>query len=838
MKTIELKKLVKIYFIVLLFSGPLTNADVVDCNVVNFDGIGRISYQDLAIFAEHWLSNCDYINQWCDGTDLNLSGLTDFNDYLLFAQCWQGEEDLAFANPTLLRPVFARDSIAFSCENNVLTEVAPDQMRLDTVAVCNNSDGVLRSSETADKVPLNILCSNSSYIFAHNANTKKLYRSVDGDTWETVQLNFDIAGPTSAVFALANGRLLCWKPKTFLYRGIYKKWFGAWYSDDNGETWVQATDSSGNAYYFGGSPAPWSLYERLNGTICCTEYGSVTYYPGYINRSIDNGSTWSVVHSQAAGTIGHFHAIGYHEGTDKWICNTGDGKGKRFLLVSNDDGLSWSNYIDDKQDNSSQITRYLDYGHPTRILCSSDEYGMIHWLDLNDWSYEQLITNWDNAVNSAKSYLSYLIFKHGDVYYACQWDARASGYRNAVISVSTDLMHWVVYHRISDNLLSGAITFGGYKGGKLHLSISNVGQTVYKHLVISPAKVVMKKGMILCPPVTNIASDLTSSSSESLNGWNSQGTAPDIWEVTSAEKLHGNKSFHAKKIMPGGYLSVARTFPTEVGRWYAARVYLKTDCSYFNLRIGSQSTTDQATFFGGMNTWREYVSNIWQATSTSTMVSIPVFCREDNNVAEIYLDCLQFMEVPSSRWQVGGIPRAKEQCDYNVKLNNKWTHIFTVIPEVSSTRYSVLNDALNIRTYLFDDSNYVSIYWNPQESRFCLMPVGNGAGATITSDATEFTMEEMIRIIVRRDGAFLYLSVGNGQNVEHLPATKDHNNGSTGNLIIRSGDMDGNGLLPMTVVDDRLYNRWLTNGEIDNMLMDVKPSGRSDCADDYELVVY
>jgi hypothetical protein len=99
-------------------------------------------------------------------------------------------------------------------------------------------------------------------------------------------------------------------------------------------------------------------------------------------------------------------------------------------------------------------------------------------------------------------------------------------------------------------------------------------------------------------------------------------------------------------------------------------------------------------------------------------------------------------------------------------------------------------------------------------------------------------MDETINIAVRRCGSNLYLSIGDGQNIEHLSPTADHATGSTGDLTIRSGDVNGDGLLPMTLVDDRMYNYWLTDQEIENKIRNVKPAVNSDFSDDYELNFY
>jgi hypothetical protein len=42
---------------------------------------------DLAMIVNHWLESCT-TPDWCEGCDINESGLVDFADFALFADTW------------------------------------------------------------------------------------------------------------------------------------------------------------------------------------------------------------------------------------------------------------------------------------------------------------------------------------------------------------------------------------------------------------------------------------------------------------------------------------------------------------------------------------------------------------------------------------------------------------------------------------------------------------------------------------------------------------------------------------------------------------------------------
>ena len=47
----------------------------------------QVNWMDFAVFAECWLLTCSSPH-WCDGADMNQSGLVDWGDFAVFAASW------------------------------------------------------------------------------------------------------------------------------------------------------------------------------------------------------------------------------------------------------------------------------------------------------------------------------------------------------------------------------------------------------------------------------------------------------------------------------------------------------------------------------------------------------------------------------------------------------------------------------------------------------------------------------------------------------------------------------------------------------------------------------
>jgi hypothetical protein len=58
-------------------------------NPPDINGDGDFNLEDFDYIARHWFMPCSDPN-WCQGADLDLSGLVDYQDLKTFTQNWDG----------------------------------------------------------------------------------------------------------------------------------------------------------------------------------------------------------------------------------------------------------------------------------------------------------------------------------------------------------------------------------------------------------------------------------------------------------------------------------------------------------------------------------------------------------------------------------------------------------------------------------------------------------------------------------------------------------------------------------------------------------------------------
>jgi len=58
-------------------------------DAVDITGDGKVDFEDLSEFLAHWLGEtCDVTNSYCEGTDLNYTGIVDFTDFAILGKSW------------------------------------------------------------------------------------------------------------------------------------------------------------------------------------------------------------------------------------------------------------------------------------------------------------------------------------------------------------------------------------------------------------------------------------------------------------------------------------------------------------------------------------------------------------------------------------------------------------------------------------------------------------------------------------------------------------------------------------------------------------------------------
>ena len=200
--------------------------------------------------------------------------------------------------------------------------------------------------------------------------TGLVYKSVDGgQTWIQASSNT----LTRELMETPEGNLLGWNPND---RTLNR-------SEDGWETTTDVTPQGEDSTSpFGQFFSRWNVAVG-NGVMMLSEYGPPGALGGrYILRSLDDGVTWSRCFDAAEITdiedsqISHWHTVGYHAGTNRWIACSGDGYARAVMVYSDDDGDTWS-VFDTQGDLWIQPVRLFDYGDPLYFLAPEDGFASL-----------------------------------------------------------------------------------------------------------------------------------------------------------------------------------------------------------------------------------------------------------------------------------------------------------------------------------------------------------------------------------------------------------------------------------------------------------------------------
>lgn len=707
---------------------------------------------------------------------------------------------------------FERSSTAylFDPSANTMTDIASGERRIVNVSITKPANMIIRTSEGGGSSSLRVMCNNGLYMFASDDTNNRIYRSLDGDTWVLVSPNVAVANTEFGVFgvmhALQSGRVIRTVP-------VDATWI-IYYSDDNGDTWTAAknADSLEDDFDCKAVIPAWGLARNATtGVYCATTYGNAT--TSCVIRTANNGTTWKLI-VDGAGDADHLHAIAYHAGSNKWIYNTGDGYDDAFDFTSEDDGLTFTKWDDGF---AYQYTQIKDVGDTDNVLLGTDAVGKVCWLNMTTGAVNHSLYSVDTRTTASKIFL---IFEYANIYYACTWDERSSGSRDAIISVSSDLVNWRNYARFNDNTILGAYTYAGFFGGYLHLSATNTAAATngWSHILLTPVTIESRPAILIEPACTNMfggAAAANASDGESTTGWTNGGWTNTVG-LDSTVKLHGSNSIKASQAEPALYnLATTRFVSTTVtnAAKYVARAYIKSIGgtrgsanfvpSY--MKIGTEAT--YSYFTQGTDRWQPIISNIWTASGTDA-VAVPTNIYgaplkiDGTNYVVSWIDCAQFQVAPPSSWQIAGTDRASETWTNAIGvLQSDWTLCFTLITQFNSYQAGTSN--LYLCTVKTSADDYLSVYWNVTDSKWYLDSVGTGSGNAVATTATGFQWEQQLTFVIRRSGAGVYLSVHDGRRWMHTISTADHTAGSTGTVTWQVGDITGANLMP-----ELLTNIW------------------------------
>ncbi len=710
---------------------------------------------------------------------------------------------------------FRRDTGAYLGDGYCLLGYDSDVRRIDTALVCSASDGQVLLNEGGADGTLQTWCSNAAGLYGIAGNSaNRLYRSADGRTnWTLVY-----AGTGTLFYSLFTAgadRLIA-----FVYDPLYGRM--PYYSDDNGASWTRCANSLGGVPVLSGYPYPWNFCRAPHGTIVVSTYAGVgTNDPNQIWRSPDNGATWTKVLELPAGTILHFHSVAYHAGTNVWIQDTGDGLPKRFTYVSLDDGLTWDHWQRDgagvpKTAFTSQVTRFRDFGHPTRLLLASDHIYRVGWADLTTWDVGSFLDI--QTVNATGANFFYDAFPFGGLWYGCSYADGSNGSRTPVILVSADLVNWAICHRFPTGSLRGCIQFAGCVGGKMHFLLRD--DQVFGHFCMSPPRVDLRPAVAISPAKINVESAVDSRC-ESTAGWSvTDGygrTIPPV--LDTANKLVGASSIRVTAANQPNLVCAVWAPPVSVtaGKTYIAHAWSKGTAKEIGIRLAGGGVCWSGLLPAG---WSELWSLPYTVTTTRSQIGINLVGRVADGVVDVWLDGMEVIEVPfAGEWGVGGASQAADSLDFTVVLPARWTHCFSarILPSTAEMGWN----PLCLCTYRVDAENSAELSYDPAARTFRLTSRDGGAvTASIQTTPRWLHRGALVRCVVRYADGPLRLSVSDGGPVEHVPAALSRvvPDLAGPDRLIRTGNSGGTNPMPHLLAESWLVPACLSDESVASSL--------------------
>ena len=647
---------------------------------------------------------------------------------------------------------FSRNSIAFLDG----VQFAENAKRTCTVAVPSVSDGEILSAtgDGGESILAQAIAGN--YIYGFGLTTYKLYRSSDGITWSRSGLwDTAINGP---LHATSQGTLL-WvdNDRKRLYRSTNG---GASFSQVN--TWTQSST---------GIVLKWGFCEH-DGVLMMCEYGPSSVLGGrYLQKSTDDGATWSIAYDLNTRTQKpyHFHTVAYHRATGKWIAAFGDTIGLRNIIVSSDNGSSWTDlYIQGNL--HTQPVCFYDDGDKETILFGDDGAFTVGRLNLST-GYIETIHN--DTLRDANAYYAFALTKIGGIYYAGSADTSLSGSERTVLWVSSDLVNWSVYHRFDSSAVSDFHHILGSFAGKIWAIVHASGPRTF---TISPAKVSTASGILLEPAATNLRNTVDLSSFETSSTLNAASLNITVSHTTE-ESMHGNYSAKVTGIDgDSGTKNVCIRNLTlgnaSEDKDYIFTIYLKSSGNLFCFAAlrnnsGELLTPHLPSYVSIDRNWKRLtVGPIRIAAGTPQIYYFYISFIQGTKAATLYADCFQITELPCTQWQVGGIAKSADILEETITLPKTWTNSFAIQTTEQSRYYA--KDLL-IKRWEYDSSNYLDLLWNAGDSVFELQRTIAGSAQTpVQSTLQNWYPKAVIKFVLRLSSSETSLSIQNGRAVETI----------------------------------------------------------------------
>ncbi|MCI0498759.1 MAG: hypothetical protein L0Y36_03630 [Planctomycetales bacterium] len=651
-----------------------------------------VDIEDLVAVAAFWLADCSV--QDCQEANLIEDGSIDMEDFVILAKNWlfkQGQR------PDEKIPVTTDNYAPEDLIVTGLPEVVAD-------SVADNFD-LINAADT------------TNYLWGYSFSNQKVYRkSKTAGDWTLVP------GPlATSLWADGGSRIVA-------FNGVAS---GAC-SADEGASWQPITAMPVITEGGGIFATNWSMAFSPTAVVLVEYDNSLDDSSKLRNgrkifRSADNGRTWNTVKDvqdselyDAMAQNTHFHSVGYHAATGTFIAAMGDGN--RCFYRSSDDGLTWTQWLANA---GMQPIQIVDYGHPTRILCGSDMFGGVHWLDLDTEYAFPLLYNRLTQTANGQGYV-WILKRCNGIFYAFQYDSSSQWPKYAKVWVSSNGQDWGTYYQFTgylDGQYTGMFNGGRYISGAaqgyIHVTID--GEYNFK---LKEAALSSESCALVLPKFKNLLdSDNKSHFTADSTAWASYGVNHTFSRV--AEGLFGDYSLGLAKGDPGStsyaYLVTALNQARLIrnGRNYVGHIWLKGNVGN---NYGFATVQGTAGISGQSYFWTKCPDKWIDVITLPDKVS-SVGAEDSNGRINVYLGSSSSPYNQGASYEVniggasiggnpttfvpGGTERHSGQLIYYTVAQDGWTSFLTLFPDAAYVHLKDYYDPWS-SSLAYDAGDYVS----------------------------------------------------------------------------------------------------------------------------------
>ncbi len=524
-------------------------------------------------------------------------------------------------------------------------------------------------------------CETANYLWGVYSST--VYRKAkSGGNWTA----YPAAGSVGCMWADGGSRIVV----------LHGQTSGKW-TDDEGAIWHNVVTmpvwSRGvvEAYQY-----RWSAWHGP--IVCLAEYDASGKYNGKkIWRSTNGGKDFT--EALVRNTAGHFHALGYHAGTDKWVAFQGDGLNKK-VWTSIDDGATWTQVVFSTGLPSDQSTFVLDIGDPQYVICGSDAYGGVFKYDMvNDKfvsiSAEYILYRYSQEGTFVQSYY------HNGVIYAPAFDNNGSisEPRRGTVYISNDGGDtWSPWCQWKSTGANGIRYVSGLSNGKIYCNITEDG--VFSNKMLTLPSAVIKRTFILVEAAThNIwGDDNISHFVNDANAWTSVANSTKTYQDSDG-LIGDNKSVNFTKTVPTndvyGFHRITAGSENIDGTRYFGRAYVKGDAGRGFL------LTNMQHLYGGAYTSNSYLYGLYNSGYVEVLTAPDKMygSGETNRSFSVTYNAGASGTYPSgSIWDLtfagtavnvnrghfttGTVDTAKTSLTRQFVVGDNWTVLETIIPDL------------------------------------------------------------------------------------------------------------------------------------------------------------